>query len=87
MQEMNNARIPDEEMPGEALDSASLRDARALRIAEKTPYIGTALDAINYALDQIVASMSAAEFLENWRLGDIYDYPGFTEWLSQQPKT
>lgn len=41
-------------------------------------FCGTPIEAINYALDTLASSYDCSLFLEDWRAGDLRDWPEFT---------
>lgn len=45
---------------------------------------GTAMQAINFALDHL--SIERDTFLKCWREGDLDEWPEFYVWLARQPK-
>lgn len=46
---------------------------------------GTAMDAINFALDTS-QGLECEDFLRAWREGDLAEWPDFYEWLAAQER-
>lgn len=50
-------------------------------------YCGTALEAINYALDSELPELEIYYFLEYWRQGDLSHFPEFKFEAKVEPST